>query len=112
MDPARFALVQARMRLALLIVDLLEQAADPATNDDVRAAIELELPTLDQDKRDLDLRIAALDAGTPFPPPSDAILAEIQAAVAALAQAIATDQQAQTLIGLAGALMKAAKKVG
>ena len=112
MDPALFALSRASLTLALLRADLIQLAGNPLTTEDVRNAIAMGLPVLDQDQRDLDRRINVFVGAGTFPKPTDAALADLRAATESLANAIAHDQQTASLFNLAVALASAAKKVG
>lgn len=102
MDPILFALSQASLQLTLLHGKLLDRVHAAHTLASERDSIAFQLPIIAQNKRDIDRTFSAIHAANnPLPMPSNAVMAELKAATAALSAAVAASEKSDALIALA-----------
>ena len=100
-------LALAIFSLRRLVTALEEKVLDPALPSNEKQALLAELPILDNDRRDLAARFAAMQAKkAKLPPPNESIAKELKAATARIAEA----RSVSALLTLATTVASAAWK--
>jgi hypothetical protein len=104
-------LALAIFSLRRLVTALEEKVLDPALPSNEKQALLAELPILDNDRRDLAARFAAMQAKkAKLPPPNESIAKELKAATTDLSARIAEARSVSALLTLATTVASAAWK--